>query len=225
MDAQEGFAARPGAEFGAYQLLKPVGRSGQSEVWLAKQIADGREVIAKFYWPGISPNRDVVEKLCKLRHKHIVELIDFGEHGGQYYEIQECIVHGSLAEIIIKNGRLPEPRVFEILKQLSAALDYLHKAGVLHRDLKPSNVLLHSLEPFLLKLADFGISRLSESPQVTFGGTFAYLAPELPNRAEQYQLTSPTKKPSKKPSLKAQEGRSMERWQMSRVQGANGAGW
>jgi hypothetical protein len=43
-----------------------------------------------------------------------------------------------------------------------AALEYLHGLGIWHRDLKPSNILVRSLEPLDLVLADFGMSRVGD---------------------------------------------------------------
>ena len=47
------------------------------------------------------------------------------------------------------------------LRQILSGLGTVHAAGVLHRDLKPMNVMLRDSEN--LVIADFGISRFSES--------------------------------------------------------------
>ncbi len=67
-----------------------------------------------------------------------------------------------------------------IAAQLSRALNYAHRQGVLHRDLKPANVLLTS--EGVPKLADFNISFSARvagsSPVAYFGGSLAYMSPE-----------------------------------------------
>ena len=64
--------------------------------------------------------------------------------------------------------------------QLSRALGYAHKQGVLHRDIKPANVLLTA--EGVPKLADFNISfskNVEGSSAVAyFGGSLAYMSPE-----------------------------------------------
>ena len=38
------------------------------------------------------------------------------------------------------------------------ALIYMEERNVIHRDIKPENILIMSLEPFHIKLCDFGWS-------------------------------------------------------------------
>ncbi|KXZ54421.1 hypothetical protein GPECTOR_5g75 [Gonium pectorale] len=79
---------------------------------------------------------------------------------------------------------LPLETVLHIAIQVAQALSYLHPT-VIHRDLKPSNVLI-SQQPDgrlpVVKLADFGLSRLAHTVQVVTRnvevGTVPYMAPE-----------------------------------------------
>ncbi len=70
---------------------------------------------------------------------------------------------GSLADLVAEaGGALPAEQVIAVVEEVFAALEYLHGLGIWHRDLKPSNILVRSLEPLDLVLADFGMSRASE---------------------------------------------------------------
>lgn len=121
-----------------------------------------------------------VEVLKSLRHPNIVR--SFGgvcEDKRQFYAM-ELMKGGSLEDQLQKRGRLPWEQVIEYGKQMCAALDYLHKHGVIHRDLKPANFLLD--EEGTIKLSDFGLASVIASRRITSAGktagTLLYMAPE-----------------------------------------------
>ena len=78
--------------------------------------------------------------------------------------------------------KLPLRRAREVLRGISAALDYAHGRNILHRDLKPSNVMLD--QEGRVVVTDFGtawsvkdsLSRLSM--EVERAWTTRYLGPE-----------------------------------------------
>ena len=48
--------------------------------------------------------------------------------------------------------------ISDMFLQLCTGLRHLHACGVLHRDLRADNVLVASLQPLVLRIADFGCS-------------------------------------------------------------------
>ncbi|KAG2435992.1 hypothetical protein HYH02_011705 [Chlamydomonas schloesseri] len=77
---------------------------------------------------------------------------------------------------------LPLPKLLHIAIQVAQGLEYLHPTCI-HRDLKPANVLITNpdCDKPIVKLADFGLSRLAEVTVLTANpeaGTPAYMAPE-----------------------------------------------
>jgi serine/threonine protein kinase len=62
--------------------------------------------------------------------------------------------------LIFSQGGLTLARVLALLKQAIAALLHLHSLGILHRDLRAANVLVDSLDPLQIRVADFGVSHL-----------------------------------------------------------------
>ena len=55
-------------------------------------------------------------------------------------------------------GQATLPYLVDICVQLTSGLRHLHACGVLHRDLKTDNALVQSLQPLVVKWADFGCS-------------------------------------------------------------------
>ncbi|KAG2432577.1 hypothetical protein HXX76_008921 [Chlamydomonas incerta] len=84
-----------------------------------------------------------------------------------------------------RTSLMPLDKVLHIAAQIARALEYLHPT-IIHRDLKPGNVLLSDVDSRspVVKLADFGLSRLQSTVLVTCNvdvGTAAYMAPETLN--------------------------------------------
>lgn len=84
-------------------------------------------------------------------------------------------------------GVIPMPSDRDVLLQLAIGLEYIHSKNVIHRDVKPANVLI-SMDG-VIKLADFGLSKIVERCSKTFThsgakGTRRWLAPELLSAAK-----------------------------------------
>ncbi|HEX9102258.1 MAG TPA: serine/threonine-protein kinase, partial [Polyangia bacterium] len=91
-----------------------------------------------------------------------------------------------LGALLRRRGRISLGELLPIVDRLAEALTAAHALGVVHRDLKPGNVFLVENDAAgPVRLLDFGISRMAESPsQVALTqtsmvlGTPGYLAPE-----------------------------------------------
>jgi len=163
--------------FHGCRLIEPVGtESGEAVVW--KVEWGGRFLALKVYHHGKAPKKEIVEVMRRLPKEHTVELVEVGEERGQFYELLEWIEHGSLLDWT-RMGAAPA-KVKEMLAEMAVALESVHAQSVIHRDIKPANILVRSLDPLDLVLADFGISSLSAvSKHVTSARrTPAYSAPE-----------------------------------------------
>ncbi len=93
--------------------------------------------------------------LAKLSHPNVVPIHDAGEADGLAYYVMDC-VQGETLDERLKGGPLHEDEVVRLGRDLLAALEAAHAAGVIHRDVKPSNVFL--VEGRAL-LGDFGIAK------------------------------------------------------------------
>ena len=78
----------------------------------------------------------------------------------------------------------------EVMKQIMMGIEYLHSENIVHRDIKPGNILVASVAPLQLKLADFDACKcldpeIETSLMTSNVGTLAFKAPEF------FQRTSP----------------------------------
>jgi mitogen-activated protein kinase kinase 3 len=101
---------------------------------------------------------------------------------GQIAVILEYMDGGSLADVLTKVGRIPEPVLAGIAARILPALAFMHSNHMVHRDIKPANILVSTDgEP---KVSDFGISAFIDSTIAqcnTFLGTVTYMSPERIN--------------------------------------------
>jgi hypothetical protein len=106
-------------------------------------------------------------------------MLSFGEADHQWYEVLEYTEYGTLRDVFAKQP-VSEEVLTTVVRQLAAALAYLHSIGLIHRDLKPENILVRSVSPLQLVLSDFGISSLSTATHhfTTRSRTIKYGAPE-----------------------------------------------
>ncbi len=169
----------PGGTFLGCQLLERIKvASGEAELWFARQ-PDGRPTVLKLYNWGLRPKAELGAKLSAVSRRHVVDVYAQGlAPDGRHYELLERIPHGSLADLA--QPGLAEPRLREVLAELTDAVAALHAGDILHRDLKPANILVRTLTPLDLVLTDFGISSVAQLTLHVTGvhQTPAYSAPE-----------------------------------------------
>ncbi len=177
---------------GRFDILRELAGGGMSRVFLARDLSLDREVVIKILPPELAAevNRDrfrrEVQLAARLHHPHIVPLFSAAEEGGLLYYTMPYIRGESL------KGQLGAGRSFgiretvEILLDVTDALAYAHRAGLVHRDIKPANVLREGGHAVV---TDFGVAKaLSSALGKTYAadmttsgvaiGTPAYMAPE-----------------------------------------------
>ncbi|MHA7651072.1 serine/threonine protein kinase PknE [Mycobacterium sp. ML4] len=180
-------SSRVGTQFGPYRLRRLVGRGGMGDVYEAEDTVRERVVALKLMSPSLS--QDPVFRIRmqreartagRLQEPHVVPIHDYGEIDGQLYVDMRLIDGQDLAGILKRYGPLTPPRAVAIIRQIGAALDAAHAAGVTHRDVKPENILV-SADDFAY-LVDFGIASAGSDEKLTqIGstvGTLYYMAPE-----------------------------------------------
>lgn len=178
----------PRERIGGYRLLRLLGVGGMGHVYLAEQERLGRLVALKIIRPELAASPSVVERfrrearaIAKLRHPHVVTVLDAGEDDNILWFAMELVPGRSLSEVLDAAPQpLPARRVVAWARDLARALDAAHREGIVHRDVKPGNVRITSDD--LALLLDFGLARDMTGADVTitaaFAGSPAYAAPE-----------------------------------------------
>ncbi|CAG7674144.1 unnamed protein product [Allacma fusca] len=93
-----------------------------------------------------------------------------------YVYVQEYAPYGDLSRFV-KKGGLPESQVKLIAKQLCSAIEFIHSVHLVHRDLKLENVLVFKPNFSLVKLCDFGYTRLEGTLVTKTNQTWIPFAP------------------------------------------------
>merc|ERR1711884_667242 len=74
-------------------------------------------------------------------HQNIINLIEYFEEPDKFYLVFEKITGGQLLDRIATRKYFTEEETVEIIRDIAAALEFLHSKGIAHRDLKPENIL------------------------------------------------------------------------------------
>ena len=191
---------------GRYAVEWEVGRGGMSRVYAARDLRHGRRVAIKVLRPdlasilGADRFLQEIEIAARLQHPHILPLFDSGEADGLLFYVMPFVTGETLRARLTRMGRLTVADAARIGREITDALGYAHREGVVHRDIKPENVMLGAGHAYVM---DFGIAKaLSEATDhggVTSAGltlgTPAYMAPEqaaaapdVDHRADIYAL-------------------------------------
>jgi len=151
-----------------YRVERPLASGGMGAVYEVERTSDQQHLALKILVGGASPQLAArfareAEIAASLRHPNLVRVVDFGISASHaLYLVMELVQGESLEE---QRGRFGDRSwAVPVLAQAARGLYALHEAGVVHRDLKPANVLTSevSREPLIVKIADFGLSRVHE---------------------------------------------------------------
>jgi serine/threonine protein kinase len=135
--------------------------------------------------PDIDPGPDAIRALAAMMDEPDTEPHAIAWPSGQRGGPQEVSPPRSLLAPEIR-GALNRPSRIERLRvalgQVTDALGYVHRCGLVHRDLKPSNIMVDDLRR--ARLMDFGLVRTSADAEDSLThtgrvvGTYRYMSPE-----------------------------------------------
>lgn len=180
----------PPKTLGRYRILNEVGRGATAFVYKAYDPELDRFLAIKVLRDELARDKDYRDAFLKearlaaqLTHPSIVTIFDVGVADSKPYIGMELLEGATLDRILTTQGKINLKTVLAMAIQLSRALDYAHKRGVVHRDIKPGNIVVLK-DKKTVKLTDFGIAQLDENlgkvgkraDKVL--GTPEYMAPE-----------------------------------------------
>lgn len=171
-----------------YLVVGFAGRGGFGQVFEARR-SPRFSVPFALKVPTLDMEREKIGKtfevelrsLERVRHPHVVTLLDGGEADGKPYMVAEWLDGITLRELMSKRGSVPAVETMEILHQVLLGLQAAHELGVYHRDVSPSNVMLQPVGGgrWHAKVVDFGLAKQGNTASnSTTDGKVGYKAPE-----------------------------------------------
>lgn len=153
---------------GKYTLDQELGQGGFGTTFKATHHYLGRAVVIKTLNESLSSHpefpkfrrkfQDEARRLALCIHPHIVQVSDFFREDQRPYIVMEYILGYTLDTLVSPERSLPEAIAIHYIRQIGAALQVVHRNGLLHRDVKPQNIMLRQGTQKVV-LIDFGIAR------------------------------------------------------------------
>src|SRR6185369_12555802 len=108
-----------------------------------------RKVAVKVMLPGLLYSERMWERFlaeartaAKLDHPNIIYIHSVKDKDRFLYFVMKYVDGRPLDDLLTRPDRLPLPIARTILVEVSRALDYAHREGVVHRDIKPANIMI-----------------------------------------------------------------------------------
>lgn len=176
---------------GKYVIRSSLGEGAMGIVFEGFDPDIERRVAIKVLHPNLSREKNHAEFLQRFKreaqsaarctHPNIVTVLEYGQDGETPYIVMEFVEGESLEQVVKKGRPISLQKTLSIISQLLKALHSAHQLKVVHRDIKTANIMILK-DGGGVKLADFGIARIAETPGLTMTGavvgTPRFMAPE-----------------------------------------------
>ncbi|XP_048374327.1 uncharacterized serine/threonine-protein kinase SBK3-like isoform X2 [Sphaerodactylus townsendi] len=166
-----------------YSTVKELGSGSYGHVLHVQHHERGTSMALKLMSKERTGRREFLREyciaLCLSSHHALLRTTGIAFETSTHYAFaQELAPAGDLCAIL-SSGGIPEVQLKRCAAQLAEALDFMHGKALVHRDIKLDNVMLFDNKCRLVKLGDFGLTRLEGTPIAAMSGTLPYSPPEL----------------------------------------------
>lgn len=152
------------ATFGRVDLV-----SGNDGYYVAKTVSD----------TNFHKMESEVLELAEFIHPNIVRGISYSKSSRFHQILFEYCPEGDLFD---KAASLTDDQIVIIAGQIAKVLMFCHSLGIVHADIKSENILVQTMSPFHVKLADFGLAFRPPYSFIGTRGTYEFMSPEMMNR-------------------------------------------
>jgi serine/threonine protein kinase len=170
-----------------FQILGQIGRGGMSVVYKARDTQLERIVALKILHFSLALSEVDITRLeqearaaAALNHSRICIIYGYYKTPEYAFIAMEYVQGETLKSCIKRTNTFSVEKAVHVVMQLAQALSVAHEKGIIHRDVKSDNIMITA--DGSVKLMDFGLARLKESPKLTrtgeVVGTAAYMSPE-----------------------------------------------
>lgn len=173
-----------GTQVDRYVVERLLGTGAFGSVYKAHHSRTKAEVAFKVLRPELMTNATILERFLReattaasVGSEHVVRVVDAEITAEKIAFIAMEYVEGEdLKSVFLREGKLHPTRAIGLAMQLLRGLAAAHDKGIVHRDIKPANVLVtrkrnvHGREEELVKILDFGISKVAGAAPLTAAG-------------------------------------------------------
>ncbi|XP_034948028.1 atypical protein kinase C isoform X2 [Chelonus insularis] len=177
-----------------FELIRVIGRGSYAKVLMVELKRTKRIYAMKVIKKALVTDDEDIDWVqtekhvfeTASNHPFLVGLHSCFQTPSRLFFVIEFVRGGDLMFHMQRQRRLPEEHARFYAAEISLALNFLHKKGIIYRDLKLDNVLLD--HEGHVKLTDYGMCKegvREGDTTATFCGTPNYIAPEI-LRGEDY---------------------------------------